>query len=62
MACTSCSTSDGVAPKGCKIMGLAAPIATINSFDWLSNMSLPNGWKLLLIVLSAFKTDEEFYR
>jgi hypothetical protein len=30
MACTSCSTSDGGAPKGCKIMGLAAPIAAIN--------------------------------
>jgi hypothetical protein len=51
--------SDG-APKGCKIMGLAAPIAKLTTvFDWLSNMSLPNGSPLML---KPLKRRKEFYR
>jgi cell fate regulator YaaT (PSP1 superfamily) len=38
-----------------------APIAAINSFDWLSNMSLPNGEAPLIVLKYALKTDEKSF-
>ena len=47
MACTSCSTADGGAPKGCGNKGNCGTDSCnkLTVFDWLSNMSLPNGEK-----------------
>ncbi|WP_194768255.1 stage 0 sporulation family protein [Tamlana sp. I1] len=44
MACASCSTKDG-SPKGCKNNGTCGTDSCnkLTVFDWLSNMSLPNG-------------------
>ncbi|MFD2724834.1 PSP1 domain-containing protein [Hyunsoonleella rubra] len=44
MACASCSTKDGT-PKGCKNNGTCGTDSCnkLTVFDWLSNMSLPNG-------------------
>jgi hypothetical protein len=38
-------------------MGLAAPIAALTVFDWLSNMSLPTGQAPVLKFVS--KTEEK---
>jgi hypothetical protein len=40
MACTSCSTSDGGSPKGCKNNGTCGTDSCnkLTVFDWLSNM------------------------
>ena len=44
MACASCSTKDG-SPKGCKNNGTCGTDSCnkLTVFDWLANMSLPNG-------------------
>ncbi|TNJ47227.1 hypothetical protein KFZ70_04445 [Tamlana fucoidanivorans] len=44
MACASCSTKDGT-PKGCKNNGTCGTDSCnkLTVFDWLANMSLPNG-------------------
>ena len=65
MACTSCSTSDGGAPKGCKNNGTCGTDSCnkLNVFDWLSNMSLPNGEAPFDCVEIRFKNGrKEFYR
>jgi len=65
MACTSCSTSDGGAPKGCKNNGTCGTDSCnkLTIFDWLSNMSLPNGEAPFDCVEIRFKNGrKEFYR
>lgn len=44
MACASCSTKDG-SPKGCKNNGTCGTDSCnkLTVFDWLANMTLPNG-------------------
>lgn len=65
MACTSCSTSDGGAPKGCKNNGTCGTDSCnkLTVFDWLSNMNLPNGEAPFDCVEVRFKNGrKEFYR
>ena len=65
MACTSCSTSDGSAPKGCKNNGTCGTDSCnkLTVFDWLSNMSAPNGETPFDCVEVRFKNGrKEFYR
>ncbi len=65
MACTSCSTSDGGAPKGCKNNGTCGTNSCnkLTVFDWLSNMSLSNGETPFDCVEVRFKNGrKEFYR
>ena len=65
MACTNCSTSDGSAPKGCGNKGNCGTDSCnkLTVFDWLSNMSLPNGEKPFDCVEVRFKNGrKEFYR
>ncbi len=65
MACTSCSTSDGSAPKGCKNNGTCGTDSCnkLTVFDWLSNMSPANGEVSFDCVEVRFKNGrKEFYR
>ncbi len=65
MACTSCSTTDGGAPKGCKNNGTCGTDSCnkLTIFDWLANMSLPNGEAPFDCVEIRFKNGrKEFYR
>ncbi|HEY0091914.1 MAG TPA: regulatory iron-sulfur-containing complex subunit RicT, partial [Flavobacterium sp.] len=65
MACTSCSTSDGGAPKGCKNNGTCGTDSCnkLTVFDWLSNMSMPTGEAPFDCVEVRFKNGrKEFYR
>ena len=65
MACASCSTADGSAPKGCKNNGTCGTDSCnkLTVFDWLSNMSLPNGEAPFNCVEVRFKNGrKEFYR
>lgn len=65
MACTSCSTSDGGAPKGCGNKGSCGTDSCnkLTVFDWLSNMSLPNGEAMFDCIEVRFKNGrKEFYR
>ena len=65
MACTSCSTSDGGSPKGCKNNGTCGTDSCnkLTVFDWLANMSLPTGQAPCDCVEIRFKNGrKEFYR
>jgi cell fate regulator YaaT (PSP1 superfamily) len=65
MACTSCSTSDGGAPKGCKNNGTCGTDSCnkLTIFDWLANMTLPGGQAPFDCVEVRFKNGrKEFYR
>jgi cell fate regulator YaaT (PSP1 superfamily) len=65
MACTSCSTSDGSSPKGCKNNGTCGTDSCnkLTVFDWLSNMSPSNGEMPFDCVEVRFKNGrKEFYR
>lgn len=65
MACTSCSTSDGGAPKGCKNNGTCGTDSCnkLTVFDWLSNMSLSTGEAPFDCVEVRFKNGrKEFFR
>ena len=65
MACQSCSTSDGSAPKGCKSNGTCGTDSCnkLTVFDWLANMSLPNGQTPFDCIEIRFKNGrKEFYR
>ena len=65
MACNSCSTSDGSAPKGCKNNGTCGTDSCnkLTVFDWLSNMALPGGQEPFDCVEVRFKNGrKEFYR
>ena len=62
MACASCSTKDG-SPKGCKNNGTCGTDSCnkLTVFDWLANMSLPNGEKPFNWVEVRFKNGRKEY-
>lgn len=65
MACTTCSTSGGGAPKGCNNNGTCGTDSCnkLTVFDWLSNMSLPSGQAPFDIVEVRFKNGrKDFYK
>ncbi|MDN3665093.1 stage 0 sporulation family protein [Algibacter miyuki] len=62
MACASCSTKDG-SPNGCKNNGTCGTDSCnkLTVFDWLANMSLPNGEKPFDWVEVRFKNGRKDY-
>ena len=62
MACASCTTKDG-SPKGCKNNGTCGTDSCnkLTVFDWLANMSLPNGEKPFDFVEVRFKNGRKHY-
>lgn len=65
MGCSSCSTAKDGQPKGCKNNGTCGTDGCnkLTVFDWLSNMSLPNGEKPFDCVEVRFKNSrKEFFR
>ena len=65
MACNSCSTGKDGQPKGCKNNGTCGTDSCnkLTVFDWLSNMSLPNGETPFNWVEVRFKnTRKDYYR
>ncbi|SDD70890.1 Cell fate regulator YaaT, PSP1 superfamily (controls sporulation, competence, biofilm development) [Pricia antarctica] len=65
MSCSSCSTGKDGQPKGCKNNGTCGTDGCnkLTVFDWLSNMSLPNGTKPFDCVEVRFKNSrKEFFR
>lgn len=65
MACNSCSTGKNGQPKGCKNNGTCGTDGCnkLTVFDWLSNMSLPNGEKPFNCVEVRFKNGRKhFYK
>ncbi|MFK7813280.1 MAG: stage 0 sporulation family protein [Maribacter sp.] len=65
MGCSSCSTGKDGQPRGCKNNGTCGTDGCnkLTVFDWLSNMSLPNGEKLFDCVEVRFKNSrKEFFR
>ncbi len=64
MACSGCSTKDGQ-PKGCKNNGTCGTDSCnkLSVFDWLSNMSLPQGVAPFNFVEVRFKNGRKhFYK
>ncbi|GMN07775.1 regulatory iron-sulfur-containing complex subunit RicT [Croceitalea sp. MTPC5] len=65
MGCSSCSTGKDGQPRGCKNNGTCGTDGCnkLTVFDWLSNMSLPNGQKPFDGVEVRFKNSrKEFFR
>ncbi len=65
MGCSSCSTSKDGQPRGCKNNGTCGTDGCnkLTVFDWLSNMSLPNGEKPFDCVEVRFKNSrKEFFK
>jgi len=65
MSCNSCSSDIDSAPKGCKSNGNCATGSCdkLSVFDWLSNMSLPNGQDPVNIFEIRFKNGRKhFYK
>tara|TARA_R110002050_G_scaffold293182_1_gene449399 strand:+ start:70872 stop:72113 length:1242 start_codon:yes stop_codon:yes gene_type:complete len=62
MACASCSTKDG-SPNGCKNNGTCGTDSCnkLTVFDWLANMSLPNGEKPFNWIEVRFKNGRKNY-
>lgn len=62
MACSSCSTKDGQ-PKGCKNNGTCGTDSCnkLSVFDWLSNMSLPQGVEGFNFVEVRFKNGRKHF-
>ena len=63
MACNSCTTEKDGQPKGCKNNGTCGTDSCnkLTVFDWLSNMSLPNGEKPFDFVEVRFKNGRKVY-
>lgn len=63
MACNSCTTEKDGQPKGCKSNGTCGTDSCnkLTVFDWLSNMSLPNGEKPFDFVEVRFKNGRKVY-
>ncbi|WOD44691.1 PSP1 domain-containing protein [Hwangdonia lutea] len=63
MACNSCSTGKDGQPKGCKNNGTCGTDSCnkLTVFDWLANMSLPNGEKPFNWVEVRFKNGRKNY-
>lgn len=65
MACSSCSTGADGQPRGCKNNGTCGTDGCnkLTVFDWLSNMSLPNGERSFDCVEVRFKNSRKaFFR
>ncbi|MFT4831973.1 MAG: cell fate regulator YaaT (PSP1 superfamily) [Psychroserpens sp.] len=65
MGCSSCSTGKDGQPRGCKNNGTCGTDGCnkLTVFDWLSNMTLPNGQKPFDCVEVRFKNSrKEFFR
>jgi cell fate regulator YaaT (PSP1 superfamily) len=65
MACSSCSTGKDGQPRGCKNNGTCGTDGCnkLTVFDWLSNMSLPNGEKPFEFVEVRFKNSrKDFFK
>lgn len=65
MGCSSCSTGKDGQPKGCKNNGTCGTDGCnkLTVFDWLSNMSLPNGERSFDYVEVRFKNSrKEFFK
>ena len=65
MGCSSCSTGKDGQPKGCKNNGTCGTDGCnkLTVFDWLSNMSLPNGERPFDYVEVRFKNSrKEFFQ
>ena len=65
MGCSSCATGKDGVPKGCKSNGSCATggCEKLSVFDWLSNMTLPNGEESFNIFEIRFKNGrKEFYK
>ena len=65
MGCSSCSNSKDGQPRGCKNNGTCGTDGCnkLTVFDWLSNMSLPNGQRPFDCVEVRFKNSRKaFYR
>lgn len=62
MACSSCSSKDGQ-PKGCKNNGTCGTDSCnkLTVFDWLSNMSLPQGEEPFNFVEVRFKNGRKHF-
>ena len=63
MACSSCSTGKDGQPKGCKNNGTCGTDGCnkLTVFDWLSNMSLPNGVEPFNCVEVRFKNGRKHF-
>ena len=63
MACKSCSTGEDGQPKGCKNNGTCGTDSCnkLTVFDWLANMSLPNGQDPFIGVEVRFKNGRKLY-
>ena len=63
MSCNSCSTEKDGQPKGCKNNGTCGTDSCnkLTVFDWLANMSLPNGEKPFDWVEVRFKNGHKHY-
>jgi cell fate regulator YaaT (PSP1 superfamily) len=63
MACNSCSTGNDGQPKGCKNNGTCGTDSCnkLTVFDWLANMSLPNGQAPFIGVEVRFKNGRKLY-
>src|SRR5690606_12748504 len=65
MGCSGCSTSSGGQPRGCQNNGTCGTDGCnkLTVFDWLSNMSLPNGVEPFKIVEVRFKNGrKDFFK
>jgi len=63
MACNSCSTAKDGQPRGCKNNGTCGTDSCnkLTVFDWLANMSLPNGQEPFIGVEVRFKNGRKQY-
>ena len=63
MACNSCSTGKDGQPKGCKNNGTCGTDSCnkLTVFDWLANMSLPNGQDPFIGIEVRFKNGRKLY-
>jgi len=63
MACNSCSTGKDGQPKGCKNNGTCGTDSCnkLTVFDWLANMSLPNGQEPFKGIEVRFKNGRKQY-
>tara|TARA_B110001450_G_scaffold91887_1_gene87121 strand:- start:1862 stop:3391 length:1530 start_codon:yes stop_codon:yes gene_type:complete len=63
MACNNCGTATDGKPKGCKSNGTCSSDGcnTLTVFDWLSNMTLPNGQEPFNCVEVRFKNGRKHY-
>lgn len=63
MSCNTCSTSSNGVPLGCKSNGACASGSCdkLTVFDWLSNMTLPNGQEKFDVVEVRFKNGRKLF-